>query len=115
MAAKIMKYIEDVNMATGEIIEIMPDGTIWHDRTEDFFCMKKQSEEYNVAIEWFDGHIVKVFLDDFGCPEMIKVTTKGDIKYYGSWGHPVVYNGRSGCCAKDILRAIDSGEIKPLR
>ena len=114
MAAKIMKYIEDVNMATGEVFEITPDGRIWRNRQEEFFCVKRHTEEHNVAYEWFAGHEVKAFVDDFGCPEIIRITTEGGVKYYGPWGHPVVYNGRSGCCAKDILRAIDSGEIKPL-
>lgn len=31
MAARLMKYINDVNMATGETFEIMPDGTIYRD------------------------------------------------------------------------------------
>lgn len=110
-----MKYIKDVNMATGEVVEIMPDGTIWRNRNEKFFHIQKYMEEHNVASEWFAGHEVKVFVDDFGCPEIIKIATEGGVKYYGPWGHPVVYNGHSGCCAKDILRAIESGKIKPLR
>lgn len=110
-----MKYIEDVNMATGEIISIMPDGTIWRNRQEEFFHIQKYMEEHNVAVEWFAGHKIKAFVDDFGRPELISVSHCGDTKFYGPFDQQVVYNGHSGCCAKDILQAIESGKIKPLR